>query len=130
MPEIHPWILVVDDQPELARLAADILRHAGYQVHLACNQDEALDACSRLGGPPDLLVTDVLMPDITGPDLALKIMGPQRLQCCLFVSGFPGDSAAHLSDFEGRPAFLAKPFAASKLVAEVRRLLSEQARSS
>jgi DNA-binding NtrC family response regulator len=74
-------------------------------------------------GPIDLLLTDVIMPDLRGPELAQRIRNRRPEMKVLFVSGFLGPDAAELSALREGDGFLAKPFARDALPLKVRDLL-------
>jgi CheY-like chemotaxis protein len=105
-----PRVLVVDDEPALRRLIADVVRMAGYPVTTAAHALEALDLCAGEAGPPDLLITDVMMPPhCDGVELArLMRQGNPGLKV-IFVSAYAGDPRVALACGDPHSEFLPKP---------------------
>ena len=120
-------VLVVEDEPQVRSIAARSLTSAGFEVLQAANGALGLALLKEQRQPFDVIVTDVVMPELSGPELvraALKL--DQRLGI-VFMSGFPeAMHDAHASDF-GDAAFLAKPFAPSALVEAVKGCLERRA---
>jgi PAS domain S-box-containing protein len=111
-----PTVLVVDDESEVRTLIAEILRGSGYQVVVATDGDAALALLERAGKPVDLLVTDVVMPVMSGTDLAARVTDRSPSTRVLFVSGFvPAGSAA----LRGAP-LVTKPLRRVELLEAVR----------
>ena len=107
-----PTVLVVDDESEVRTLIAEILRGSGYRVVLAPDGDAAIALLERAGRPVDLLVTDVVMPVMSGTDLAARVTERFPTTRVLFVSGFvPAGSAA----LRGAP-LVAKPLRRAELL--------------
>lgn len=88
-----PVVLVVDDEPTVLRLMERALASAGYQVHAASNGLRALEIALGLPAPPAILVSDINMEPIDGPDLARLMTHSLPGIKVLFVSGFPTDPA-------------------------------------
>jgi PAS domain S-box-containing protein len=115
-------ILVVDDDPRVRGLTARTLEHAGYTVHAAAHGAEALAIARQLKVPVDLLVTDVVMPEVNGPTLAQALvdMGLKRV---LYLSGYADQPIIEKQIARGAVSFLAKPFSPAELADRVARLL-------
>ena len=115
-------ILLVEDDPGLRRLALQVLQRNGFVVNEAVSAEDALEVRDRLQEPLDLLVSDVVLPEMAGPVLASTL---QREQPSLLVLMMSGTAAADvINDLTpGTASFLAKPFKPSALVDEVIRLL-------
>jgi CheY-like chemotaxis protein len=111
-------VLVVDDEPEMRTLVAEILRGAGYRVLVATDGDAALAMLAR-ETVVDLLVTDVVMPVMSGTDLAGRVAERSPATRVLFVSGFVPAGAAAL---RGAP-LLTKPLRRQDLLDAVARLV-------
>ncbi len=118
-------ILVVDDDPAVLHLMSTVLGARGHVVIEAPNGTAALAAAERHLDEIELLVTDVLMPGMTGPQLATELRGRRASIPVLFVSGY-SDGAVSIDD-PTRSAMLEKPFGSDELVARVELLLSEAA---
>jgi PAS domain S-box-containing protein len=118
-------ILLAEDEQGLRRVAARVLRAAGFSVILAENGEEALTAAAAHAGAIDLLVSDVVMPRLGGLDLASLLLRERPATRVLFMSGYPQDAGHGTPVSLANAAFLAKPFKPSDLVAAVRRALAE-----
>ncbi|MBI5084493.1 MAG: response regulator [Acidobacteria bacterium] len=119
-------VLLVEDQPEVLRFAAQALAEFGYRTLSAGGPEEALATFRRERGRIDLVVTDVVMPGMSGPRLAgaLEELCPNVK--VLFISGFTGDEIARHGVMDEGVRFLAKPFTPEQLAAKVRAALDAQ----
>jgi CheY-like chemotaxis protein len=116
-------ILVVEDEPEIRTLACEILETCGYLALGAGSAEEALGLAVRHPGPIDLLLTDVVMPGLSGTALADQLTVVRPHVRVLYMSGYAGDDLTRRGiEEEGRP-FLLKPFSADVLCARVRESL-------
>lgn len=111
-------ILIVEDEAAVRRLVHRILSGAGYTVRVAENHSEALSVVEESAGAVDLLLTDVVMPGLSGPDLADELRGQQPGLKVLYMSGY----TEKLSVAEGAP-FIGKPFSTEGLTRKVREVL-------
>jgi len=118
-------ILVVEDEPAILKLAATMLRRQGYTVLPAATPSAALEAAREYRGEIHLLVTDVVMPEMNGRDLATKVKALRPDIKRLFISGYTADVIAHHGVQEKGVCFLRKPFTSSELTARVRRILDD-----
>jgi PAS domain S-box-containing protein len=116
-------ILVVDDEPALRSLLRQTLAGYGYDVAEAASGEEALTLANDSPRAFDLLVTDVIMPGITGPQLAKRLRSAFPNLAVLFVSGYAGETEAERSVFGPGEAYLPKPFSADALLWMVRQQL-------
>jgi len=127
IPEAAPHgsetVLLVEDEPEVRGLARDILHQQGYTVLEAADGDEALRIGREHGGPIHLLVTDVVMPQMGGRELADHLKAGRRETKVLYVSGYTDDAILHQGVSETGTAFLPKPFTAAELAHKVREVL-------
>ncbi len=100
-----PTVLVVDDETEVRSLIAEILRGSGYQVVVATDGDAAIAFLERSTRPVDLLVTDVVMPVMSGTDLAARVTSSSPNTRVLFVSGFvpAGSPSLHGAPLVAKP---------------------------
>ncbi len=120
-------VLVVEDEPPLRRLVARVLGEAGYRVFVAGSGPEALEMLEDMQDPPDLLVTDVILPGgLQGNELAnVAAAGIPGLRV-LYMSGHPRDTIVHAGKLDDGVCFLGKPFTPQGLVAKVRDVLGSQ----
>ncbi len=82
-------ILLVDDESDVRDLARDILTAKGYRVLEAGGGEEAVRVVQSHGEPIDLLLTDVVMPGMSGPELAAQLRGQRPEMMVLYMSGSP-----------------------------------------
>ena len=120
-------ILLVEDEGPVRELTRRCLEQRGYAVLPAANAEEALDLVAEHRGHLDLLLTDVVMPGASGPDLARRLTAERPGLQVLFVSGYPDDSPGSAELIEAGSAFLQKPFTADTLARKVRDLLDARA---
>ena len=111
----HPEILVVDDEPMVCTLMQRILENHGYHVSTAHSAADAIGILVNRNGDFRLLVTDVLMPNMTGPALASAAARLFPDLPVLYVSGHLGDDATCIP----AAAYLPKPFTPSQFLARV-----------
>jgi two-component system, cell cycle sensor histidine kinase and response regulator CckA len=114
-------ILLVEDEEQVRTLARSILQRYGYQVLEAQSGGDALLVVERHAGHIDLLLTDVIMPHISGPQLAKRLGG--RVQKVLYMSGYTGDAMVRQGVVDVRIALLQKPLSPEALVRKVREVL-------
>jgi two-component system cell cycle sensor histidine kinase/response regulator CckA len=122
-------ILLVEDESMILNYESELLRRLGYAVLPALTPAAALELAGRHAAEIDLLITDVVMPGMDGPELATRMREQVPGLPILFISGYTAQSFATGHDhFEGC-RFLPKPFSASDLAAKVRELLREHGRA-
>jgi len=117
-------VLVVEDQPEVRKLTLSMLESQGYRLLEAANGSEALSLCKRYTEPIHLLVTDVVMPGMTGRELARMLLALRPSLKTLYTSGYTANAIAHEGVLDAGVAYLPKPFSAAQLAAKVREVLS------
>jgi len=123
-------ILLVEDEPELRMMARRLLRERGYVVLQAPSAIKALALLDEYDGELDLLLTDVIMPGMKGPEFARRVLLERHVPV-LFMSGYAEDLVDMPSDFPAPTSFLAKPFTPDQLLDEVRKVIAvDRARSS
>jgi len=115
-------ILLVEDEPVVRELARQILEIRGYTVLDACDVDEARRLCDEHPGPIQLLLTDVVMPVMSGRGLADAVIPVRPEMRVLYMSGYTDDAIVRHGIQEGAP-FLQKPFTPKQLAAKVREVL-------
>jgi len=119
----HETILLVEDEPSLLELGTMLLTRLGYRVLTVGSPQEALERVSTNSESIDLLITDVVMPEMNGRDLAEAIRKIRPGIRVLFMSGYTADVIAHHGVIEAGKAFLQKPFNRSQLANTVRQVL-------
>jgi two-component system cell cycle sensor histidine kinase/response regulator CckA len=120
-------LLFVEDDPAVCALATEILRIAGFHVLPAATAAEALAALDRSSGPVHALVTDVVLPDMSGIELAERVHAMRPMVRILFTSGYTSESVDIKALSRAHAAFLQKPFRTGELVAKIRAVLDEVA---
>jgi two-component system, cell cycle sensor histidine kinase and response regulator CckA len=118
-------ILLVDDEPFVREITGQILVSAGYVVLQASDADQALEAFCKHAGPVHLLVTDMIMPGKTGPELAAELGTLAPDMKTILTSGDAEVTAREFCE-HFRIAFLPKPFSVNSLTTKVRSVLSGQ----
>jgi signal transduction histidine kinase len=113
-------VLVVEDDPAVLRFVSRTLASLGYEVTEAAGPVEALGAAEAGGARPEILVTDVIMPDMSGPELARRLSGVWPGLAALFISGNPRDALGPGTPGAGP---LWKPFTPLELANAVRRAI-------
>jgi two-component system, cell cycle sensor histidine kinase and response regulator CckA len=121
-------ILVADDEPVVLTLTETILKMHGYRVHVAANGMSALQV-HRETGPIDLLLTDVIMPEMSGPELAHALKQEVDDLRCVFMSGYDQSQLQQRGVQDIGCDYLRKPFTPQALLKKIRDTLS-QSRSS
>lgn len=117
-------ILVVDDEAMVRQLIHRILNEQGYTLHQAVDGEEAMHFASQWPGPLHLLITDFLLPKISGSDLAQHVCAQHQETKVLFLSGYSEDLIIAREILGPRSAFLQKPFGPTLLLGKVRGLLA------
>jgi len=120
-------ILLVEDETVVRQLVAEILENSGYTVMQAGDGPSALELLRRHSGTLDLLVTDVVMPGMSGPEVAQAVTSMRPGTEVLYTSGYTDSQIGHHGMLEPGIAFLQKPFSADDLTHKVRSLLDEHA---
>ncbi len=117
-------VLVVEDEAELLTFALSVLEMHGYNVIGAKSPSKALAMCEKCGKKIDLLVTDVVMPEMNGKELKEQIEIKHPALKILFMSGYTADIVAHRGLLEEGVNFLQKPFTPLLLAKKVREVLN------
>jgi PAS domain S-box-containing protein len=119
-------VLVVEDDPRVREVTVRALRGAGYRVLAAGDGREALAVASAADGPVHLLVTDVVMPERSGRQVAEELGRRLPALRVLFVSGYTQNTIVHHGVLDAGVEFLPKPFTPSVLLARVREVLDRE----
>lgn len=119
----HETILLVEDEQSVLRFGEESLRRLGYQVLSASTPGAALERARQHASPIDLLVTDVVLPEMNGRELAQLLSSLYPDLRCLFMSGYTADVIAERGVLDEKVQFIQKPFSAEALAARIRTLL-------
>ena len=112
-------VLLVEDEHSLRRLVQRVLERAGYQVLAASNGAEAREQFAQHRGSIDLLLTDIVMPGVSGPDLFRSLTAKHPALRVVYMSGYTEEAIERQAEHDhGRP-FVQKPFTAAALVEAV-----------
>jgi two-component system, cell cycle sensor histidine kinase and response regulator CckA len=119
-------ILVVEDNDPVRRLMANILRSLGYTVETAGCSSEAIDLATNRQGPLELIVSDVMLPGESGPELVAKLQLLHPGTRSLYTSGYAPSLATQRGGLASDEPFLAKPFTSAELASLVRQVLDDK----
>jgi CheY-like chemotaxis protein len=117
-------ILVVEDEPRLLKIAAAMLEKLGYTVLRANSPASAIDLVREHTSKIHLVLTDVVMPEMNGRDLVLKLLSLDPQLKCLLMSGYTAAAFTHNGLLDGGFYFIQKPFSLPVLATKVREALS------
>jgi two-component system, cell cycle sensor histidine kinase and response regulator CckA len=121
----HETLLVVEDEPGVREAMTQYLRRRGYSVMGAGNGADALQLAGQFAGHIDLLITDVVMPGIGGPELARRLAAARPEMRVLYISGYTGSVLADKLATDANSAFLEKPFTWDAFSRKVREMLEQ-----
>jgi two-component system, cell cycle sensor histidine kinase and response regulator CckA len=116
-------VLVVDDAGVVRRISFRVLSEAGYRVFEAASAVEALEVLRMLRGHVDLVLVDVIMPEVNGVDLVRMIRERWHEPSILFMSAYPAEVLASQGLKDLRVQFLAKPFTRDELLGAAHRAI-------
>jgi PAS domain S-box-containing protein len=119
----HEVVLVVEDHEFVRALATAVLGQCGYTVLEAANGGEALLICEKHEGPIHLMITDVVMPKMSGPELVERVRPIRPELRILYTSGYTDNAIVHHGALDEGTPFLQKPFSPRALAEKVRELL-------
>jgi PAS domain S-box-containing protein len=121
----HETILLVEDEPGPRRLAKRFLESAGYMVIVAGDGEDALSLLAQNDGVVHLVFTDIIMPKMSGRDLAVEVRRRHPAIKILYTSGYTDDMLADQGVFDNGINFLAKPYTVTELCEKVRNVLDQ-----
>ncbi len=116
-------ILLVEDEPRVRKLIAGVLTARGYTVVEATRGAEAIKLCKERKGKVDLAVVDVVMPEMSGPDLVKQLRPLCPGMRVLYISGYTDEAILHHGIQQSGAAFLQKPFLPDVLARKIRDVL-------
>jgi PAS domain S-box-containing protein len=125
LPRGSETILIVEDEKEVLKLAGTILRRQGYHVVEAVSGEEALKVCKERKEPFHLLLTDVVMPQMSGRQLAEQLKQLCRNFRVLYMSGYTDNAITHHGVLDKGMNYLQKPFTVDALARKVREVLDK-----
>jgi signal transduction histidine kinase len=117
-------VLLVEDEEVVRSLLLEVLQHEGYNVMPASSGAEALEVCASYKGPIHLLITDVVMPGMSGKQLVMQLVGKCRDMKVLYMSGYTDDAIVNHGVLDPGVAFLQKPFTPGGVLTKVREVLN------
>lgn len=118
-------MLLAEDEDELRNFIARTLKSQGYQVLTAQNGREALQLVANNQAQIDILVTDIVMPEVGGRELAVQLRKSQRTVPIVFISGYTNDPESFRENPPNLEYFLAKPFGSVDLAKKLRQALQD-----
>jgi DNA-binding NtrC family response regulator len=113
----------VEDDEDVRMAVSDMLKTAGYRVQEASDGMDAFERLRTMGSPPRLVLTDVMMPRMTGPQLAKQVHAMMPSIQVLYMSGYSDQMLDPVGNH--RLAYIAKPFSANDLLRAVRETLAQ-----
>ena len=119
----HEQVLLVEDDAAVRKFARDVLRMRGYTVVDAADGEEALRLADVAEQPFDILITDLVMPGLSGRELAARLSERCPGLRIVFISGYTDDAIFRYGSLDAGQAFLQKPFTPEVLARTVREIL-------
>jgi two-component system, cell cycle sensor histidine kinase and response regulator CckA len=123
-------VMVVEDEPGVRDYAAMVLTNCGYKVIKADNAVEALRLSEREHDHIDLVLADVVMPGVSGPEMSLRLKYLRPGIKVLYMSGYTADKIAHHGVLDTETDFIQKPFTPRQLSSKVREILTRGSSAS
>lgn len=117
-------ILVVDDEEMVRKIAVDVMTQQGYKVIEASSAIEALKLCEQNTTGVDLVLTDLIMPKMNGPELVRKMIAKNPHLRVVYMSGYSDDAFEPNEGLETKESFVQKPFLPKNLIGAVKEALS------
>ena len=117
-------VLLVEDDTALRDLFKRMIQNLGYQVKVATNGEEALIVVGEEDLRPDILITDVVMPEMSGRMLVERLYRIQPGLKVLYTSGYTDNAIVHHGVLDPQTPFLQKPFSIASLATKIREILS------
>jgi len=116
-------ILLTEDEQDVREIAREFLESGGYKVVEAKDASEAVQLARQHSGAIDLLVTDMVMPGMTGQELAVQLQREYPGLCIVFMSGYSEHAATEMANADPAVRLLSKPFSRGALLRTVREIL-------
>ncbi len=118
-------LLLVEDEAAVRESMREFLTRGGYTILEASNGEDALRVSRDYCGPIDLMVSDVVMPQMSGPNLAERLAAERPRMKVLFISGYAENTILRHGKIQASACLLQKPFGLDTLAAKIRQLLRE-----
>ena len=118
--------MLVEDEPDILKLCRLILERSGYTVFAFERAIDAITMEKGYNGTIDLLVTDVMMPEMNGAELSKKLLAARPELKILFISGYTADVIAHNTILDFRLNFIQKPFSPKSLTTVIYNILNSE----
>ncbi|NUP98489.1 MAG: response regulator [Armatimonadetes bacterium] len=122
----HERVLLVEDEGELRSLLQRVLERNGYQVTAAPNGVLATELAASQAEPIDLIITDVVLPRLSGPQLVREVRHRHPAAAVLYLSGYTDETLLHHQALGAEAVLLSKPFSMQQLLATVRETLNRE----
>lgn len=122
----NPLVLLVEDEDAVRRTMSRLLERRGYTLISAGNSEEAIAICAAEPRPVSVLVTDVVMPGLSGPELARELRQLYPQMRIIYMSGFSSAYAAQAEAIEPFGVFLEKPFMPQDLFALLQQVMEAE----
>ncbi|MBW2147859.1 MAG: PAS domain S-box protein [Deltaproteobacteria bacterium] len=119
----HETILLVEDEPVVREITCRMLKNLGYSVLEASDGEEAIQRAQEHEGPIDLMITDVVMPQMSGQKLARRLEPSRPDMKVIYISGYTNNVIVKNGLLEPRVVFLQKPYTVQSLATKVRQVL-------
>jgi hypothetical protein len=116
-------VLLTEDEQDVREIAREFLESGGYSVIEAKDGVEAIQLAARHRGKIQLLVTDMVMPGMTGQELAVKLQSEHPGLCVVFMSGYSEHAATEMANADPSVRLLTKPFSRAAILRTVRESL-------
>jgi len=113
-------VLLVEDEDAVRSFAVEALKRQGYEVLEASSGAEAIDMVKEADKPIDIVISDVIMPEMDGPSMYKELRKTNPKLKIIFMSGYADDAFKNAMDPDERFAFLQKPFSLAQLAAKVK----------
>jgi two-component system, cell cycle sensor histidine kinase and response regulator CckA len=122
-------ILLVEDEPIVRSLTRELLEEAGYRILFASDGTEAMQQAVAIDEPIHLVITDVVMPEMSGPELANRLRKLRPETRVLYMSGYTDDEILCRKGLPENSAFIQKPFTPEQFSRKVRETLDAKPKS-
>jgi two-component system, cell cycle sensor histidine kinase and response regulator CckA len=119
-------VLLVDDEPIVRKVMGRRLRQAGFSVIEAANGQEAIAAANQPQNEIDMVVSDVVMPEMNGPEVVAEIQRSRPSVAVLYVSGYPEDVIARRGVLQPGIEFMEKPLVSGAIASKAREVLNRK----